>query len=283
MSYDLYFIKPRVSNEQFMAYFRTRPNYEVSARQCVYQNKDTGVYFLIDHNTTDSTASLSLNYYRPHTFGLEAVGEIAAFIEYFGFSIFDPQNEGMGDGPFSKDGFLKAWNHGNEFGYSAILGSDKRPEKVWRAPKERLEEIWRWNFHKPKVQDSFREDIFVPRVFFMIVAGQVASVAVWPDAISELIPQVDYLTIGRDQLAPKPFFGPRTTDQIILPFDEFRSALEPYVTSAYSLRAYKLPSPKAPEGLRSRVRALKASGITGESIPVDQVLTEEIVAKFSGG
>jgi hypothetical protein len=189
----------------------------------------------------------------------------------------------MGDGPFSKDGFLKAWNHGNEFGYSAILGSDKRPEKVWRVPKERLEEIWRWNFHKPKVQDSFREDIFVPRVFFMIVAGQVASVAVWPDAISELIPQVDYLTIRRDQLAPKPFFGPRTTDQIILPFDEFRSALEPYVTSAYSLRAYKLPSPKAPEGLRSRVRALKASGITGESIPVDQVLTEEIVAKFSGG
>jgi len=189
----------------------------------------------------------------------------------------------MGDGPFSKDGFLRAWNHGNEFGYSAILRSDKRSERVWRVPKERLEAIWRWNFDKPKVQDSFREDIFVPRVFFMIVAGRAASVAVWPDAISELIPEVDYLIIGRDQLAPRPFFGARTKDQIILPFDDFRSALEPYVTSDYSLRAYKLPSPKAPEALRSRVRALKASGITGEGIPVDQVLNEEIVAKFSGG
>jgi hypothetical protein len=28
MSYDLYFTKPNVSNEEFMAYFRARPNYE---------------------------------------------------------------------------------------------------------------------------------------------------------------------------------------------------------------------------------------------------------------
>src|SRR5437867_5761139 len=209
MSYDIYFTKPRISREQFMAYFRARPNYEVSAQQCIYQNQDTGVYFLIDYTeapgadaeTTDSTASLSLNYYRPHVFGLEAVDEIAAFIDHFRFSIHDPENEGMGDGPFSRDGFLRGWNHGNEFGYSAILRGDNAPEKVWALPGERLEAIWRWNLDKARIQESFGEDRFIPRVIFMIVGGRAVSVAVWPDAISELVPEVDCLFIGRDGLA----------------------------------------------------------------------------------
>src|SRR5258707_1150922 len=79
MSYDLYFTKPRITQEQFAAFFRGRRNYEVSDRQCVYENQDTGVYFIIDYNEQNgvdpemiaSTASLSLNYYRPHFFGLE--------------------------------------------------------------------------------------------------------------------------------------------------------------------------------------------------------------------
>ncbi len=288
MSYDLYFTKPRITSEQFTGYFRARRNYEVSAQQCVYQNQDTGVYFVIDYNeangtdadSVDSTASLSLNYYRPHFFGLEAAGEIAAFIDHFRFSIYDPQNQGMADGPFSEEGFLKAWNHGNEFGYSAILCSDNPPQRVWTLPGERLEAIWRWNQDKIRVQDSFGEDRFVPRIFFMIVAGRLVSVAVWPDAISELVPEVDYLFIGRDELAPKPFFGPRKKDQFLLPFDHLKPALEPYANAAYSLAAYELPAPKVPEELRRHIRSLKPSGLTGEGVSADQVLNEEIVAKF---
>ena len=291
MSYDLYFTKPRITQEQFTAYFRARRNCELSAKQCIYQNQDTGVYFVINYNeadgadtvSVDSTASLSLNYYRPHFFGLEAAAEIAAFIDHFGFSIHDPQNEGMADGPFSEKGFLKAWNHGNEFGYSAILRGDNPPQRVWSLPGERLEAIWKWNQDKSKVQDSFGEDRFVPRVYFMIVAGRLVSVAVWPDAIAELVPEVDYLFIGRDELAPKSFFGPRKKDQILLPFDQLKSALEPYATAEYSLSAYELPAPKPPEELRRYVRALKTTGITGEGISVDQVLNEEIVAKFKRG
>src|ERR1041385_5776302 len=119
----------------------------------------------------------------------------------------------MGNGPFSKDGFLKAWNHGNEFGYSAILRGDNPPEKVWTLPGARLEAIWKWNFDKAGVQESFAEDRFVPRVFFMNVAARVGSVAVWPDAISELVPEVDFLFIGREELAPRSFFGARRKDQ----------------------------------------------------------------------
>jgi hypothetical protein len=288
MSYDLYFTKPRINQEQFTAYFSSRPNYEVSDQQSVYQNEDTGVYFIFDYNepgeddpdSVDSTVSLSINYWRPHIFGLEAAQEISHVIDHFGFSIQDPQSQGMGDGPFSRDGFLSAWNHGNEFGYSAILRGNNSPEHVWTLPGERIEAIWLWNFHRADVQASIGEDRFVPRIFFMIVNRRVVSVAVWPDAISELIPKVDFLYVGRDELATRSIFGTRKKDHILLPFGDIESDLRPYQCADYSLTAYKLPAPTAPESLRSRIRALKSTGTTGEGLAVDQVLNEELVAKF---
>ncbi len=291
MSYDLYFTDPRINRTQFREYFTHRKHYEVSDSQACYQNEDTGVYFLIDHNEGEeedpeaisSTASLSLNYYRPHIFGLEAADEIAAFIEHFGFSIHDPQNEGMGDGPFSKEGFLRAWNHGNEFGYSAVLLGDNPPETVWSLPGGHLEKIWAWNYRKALVQESFGEDIFVPRVFFMMVAGQVVSAAVWPDAISELIPQVDCLFVGRDELAPRTLFGGRKKDRILLPFSELLSDLEPYETLKYSLPAYQVSAPRAPEHLRKRIRNLKSNDLVGEGIAIDRLLNAEIVSKIKNG
>ena len=289
MSYDIYFTDPRISKEEFQTYFRGRPSYEVSDSQAVYQNEDTGVYFIFDYaedeekdpEGTDSVASFTLNYYRPHIFGLEAVDEVGAFIDSFGFAIDDPQNEGMVDGAFSKEGFLKGWNAGNEFGYSSFLRGENPPERVFALPGERLESIWRWNRAKAAVQESFGEDIFVPKVFFMAVSDQVVSVAVWPDAISELIPEVDFLFIGRDELAPKSFLGVRKKDEMLVPFSQLATDLAPYAISEYSLPAYKLPAPEVPENIRDGIRNLRPTGIDGEGIPIDQVLNEEIVAKFT--
>jgi hypothetical protein len=291
MSHDLYFTKPRITKDQFAEYFRSRQNYEVSDQQAIYQNEDTGVYFVIDYNepcdsdpeAIASSATLNLNYYRPHVFALEAVGEIASFIDHFGFSIHDPQNEGMGDGPFSTDGFLKSWNHGNEFGYSAILRGENAPDKVWTLPSSRLESIWRWNLNKSSVQDSFAEDRFVPRIFFMVIQGRVASVAVWPDAISELVPEADFLIIGRDELAPKSLFVGKKKDQILVSFAQVQGHLAAYETGEFSVPSYKLPAPQVPETLRKFIRDMKHTGITGEVIPCDQVLNEEIVAKTKKG
>ena len=287
MSHDIYFTKPRISQKQFGDYFRSRCNYEVSESQAFYKNEDTGVYFMIDYNepeegdseTIDSTASLSVNYYRPHVFALEAVDEVSAFIEQFGFSIHDPQNEGMGTGPFSKSGYLRSWNHGNEFGYSAILRSEHPPEKVFTLPGERLETIWKWNLQNSSLQKSVSEDIFVSRILYMVVDERVVSVVVWPDAIVELIPKVDFLLVGRDELAPKPLFGSRNKDQILVPFGDFVADLAPFATTDYFLPAYRLPA-RVPEQLRSRIRKLKQTGITGEGISADQVLNEEIVMKL---
>src|SRR3974390_2573 len=79
------------------------------------------------------------------------------------------------------------------------------------------------------------------------------------------------------------FFGTRKKEQILVPFGHFKSTLEPYATADYSLAPYKLQAPKTPDELRARVRALKATGIAGEGISVDQVFNEEIVEKFKKG
>jgi hypothetical protein len=288
MSHDLYFTRPGITQEQFTGYFGQRRHCQVTSRQCVYHNEDTGVYFLIDYEpqndtdseTPESTESLSLNYCRPHFFGLEAAEEIAAFVEHFGLSIRDPQVDGVEDGPFSKEAFLKAWNHGNELGYAAFLDGEKPLEQVWTLPGARLEAAWRWNFARSRVQEALGEDRFVPRIFFMNVGGRAASIAVWPDAISELVPEVDYLFIQRDELAPKSFLGMRKKDQILVPFEQFKPALEPCHRTGHALAAYELPAPTVPEDLRAQVRALQPTGITGEAIAADQVLNEEIVARF---
>ncbi|MDD5260259.1 MAG: hypothetical protein PHD76_00260 [Methylacidiphilales bacterium] len=129
MSYDLYFTSPKISREEFTSYFRSRSSYEVSDQQALYQNQDTGVYFSFDYTESEpvdegaikSSAAFNLNFYRPHFFALEAVDEVTAFVEHFKFLIHDPQNDGMENGPYSPEVFLKGWNHGNEFGYAAVL------------------------------------------------------------------------------------------------------------------------------------------------------------------
>jgi hypothetical protein len=290
MSYDLYFTRPAITLEQFEDYFDDRPNYQMSSEQVVYQNEDTGVYFTIDYHDparpepdlVGHTAVLCLNYYRPHVFGLEAVEEVAAFIDHFGFSINDPQLDGMGDGPFSREGFLRGWNRGNEAGYSAFFGlPDKDPAtKVWTLPASTLEGVWRWNRGRAGLQESLlREDVFVPRVFSVAVADKAATMVVWPDAISAVIPEVDYLMVLRDELAPKAFLRGKKKDQMLVPFDRLRPALQPFLTAAFALPAYRLPSSRTPEAVRDSVRDLKATGLVPGNLPMDQVLDAEIVAK----
>jgi hypothetical protein len=292
MSYDLFFTNPEISRDQFTNYFSQRPSYGMKGDQAIYQNKDTGVYFIFDFNGPEKSdpeappgsVSFNLNYFRPHFFGLEAAPEVEGFVSHFGFSIHDPQTEGMGEGPFSTEGFLKGWNIGNKFGYSAILRNKGRPSKIWTWPGHRLESVWRWNYAKKQVQAAFEEeDTFVPGIFLLNINEHVASVVVWPDAISELIPEVDYLVIGRDELAPKSFFGRKKQEKIIVPFDHCRELLLSYQTSGYSLPTYLVPTGERPPHLLNFVTSLGPSDIDGDGLGYDQVLNEEIVQEVSAG
>lgn len=288
MSYDLYFTSPKITREQFYEYFRGRSNYKVESDQAVYGNEDTGVYFSFDfneqqpsdENEIDHCVSFNINYYRPSTFGLEAEPEISSFIEKFSFEIYDYQNDGMGSGPYSREGFIKGWNHGNEFGYSSILQAENHPAQVYSRPFSELESIWQWNLNRNSIQEENPNDVFVPRIFYLTVDGKLGSVAVWPDGISTVIPKVDYLFIPRKELAPKKFFR-RVEDKCLIPFEEAENVIRKYETSRYSRLAYELPSPSTPPEVKSFVASLSASNSTLVTIATDSLLDFELVEKYN--
>ena len=256
MSYDLYFTKPEITLQQFEDYFRRRDNYKVENAQAWYENEDTGVYFCFEFSDEDSKdldfgkISFNLNFFRPHFFALEAEIEVKEFIDKFGFSINDPQNEGMAEGPFTKEGFIRGWNYGNEFGYRSILNSDDPPEVIHHRPTNELYSIWQWNHQKSIIQDRLGENIFVPRIMFVVLENILTSVVVWPDAISTLIPQVDALIIPRSELAPKRFFK-KKDDICILQFDKVLNAINQYKTDNYCIPSYSLSYESTPTTIKS--------------------------------
>lgn len=291
MSYDLYFTSPKITLEEFDSYFGNDSRYEVNNGQAFYSNNITGVYFSFEHNSeppadeedVKHSVVFNINYYRPHYFALEAEPEVRRFIDSFKCTIHDYQNDGMGEGPYSREGFLKGWNHGNEFGYSAILGSDDAPSSIWSKPTEVLEQIWKWNAAKERRENEIQEDIFIPRIMFMSIDGALGSVCVWPDGISTLIPHVDYLYIPRKELAPKKFFRKQEEDFCILAKKDFPEFFDFYVLSDFEFKTSKLPSPDTPKAVKDFVRGLNKFDGQVEGVRYDSVLNSELVLKYQRG
>src|SRR6266481_1930677 len=104
VSYDLYFTAnsgEKIEKKAFAAHFNGRRNYKVSKKQAVYQNEDTGVYFIFDA-PDDGVVAFNLNYFRPHIFGLEAAPELEIFATTLELTAGDPQGEIEDDVPFRR-------------------------------------------------------------------------------------------------------------------------------------------------------------------------------------
>jgi hypothetical protein len=244
MSYDLFLSRDEpLGLEEYEEFFSARTNYKCSGGQAVYQNETTGVYFVFDFEgkTAESPhwVTFNLNYCRPHFFGLEAASEVEALIEHFEFGIDDPQSAGMANGPFSVNGFLKGWNQGNAFGYRAVLDSANSSDRPWTRPSKELEAIWKWNFERDRIQESLQDDIFVPRVFWGTLDERLYSMVVWPDGIPTLIPDVEILVVGREELAPRRFFR-KANDKCYVPAERFNGLLAPIDSGRWPLPA-RLP------------------------------------------
>jgi len=284
MGYDLYFTGRDVTASEFFAYFSARKYYQVDSSQAIYRNEDTGVYFIFDHTTEiaddpetpKSSISLALNFVRPHIFALEAEPEIAALIDAFSFTVFDPQNSGMGTGPYSREGFLQGWNAGNEFGIHSILQEPDTAASVYTYPSGKLEQCWKWNLDREAVQTQLGDGIYVPKIMFLKKEKMATSSIVWGDAIPTLIPQVDYILIPRNDLAPRSFF--RTgKDTCLIQFQEVVEDLGRYRTNDFGMSALRLPSQKSPAIVVDFVKKLKPFEGKIEGISVDKVLDQELV------
>src|ERR1051325_773576 len=144
MSYDLFFeagAGKKLDKKTFAAYFKSRANYQVENGQAIYQNEDTGVYFIFDE-PEEGVMAFNLNLFRPHVFGREAAGELEAFAKAFSASVNDPQ--GAMEGEFDREAFIRGWNEANQFGYRAMSKQQEGPIYTW--PSKKIREAGEWNY-----------------------------------------------------------------------------------------------------------------------------------------
>lgn len=296
MSYDLLFLSRQdgPTDSSLLAHFSKRPHYQVGGNQAFYSNEDTGVYFSWDVGLEEveeaepgeqppppSLVRFNLNYFRPHVFGLEAEPEVAAFVAAFDLPFNDPQIKGMGDGPYTSDGFLVGYNHGNEFSYSAILTQYGRSAAEHTLPTATIERCWLWNYHRSSLQAQLGEPVFVPKIMFFQVSGRLLPAAVWPDGIPSALPEVDLFVVPRQELAPRRLF--RAKNDIALAYPpQAASILAGFPMREgpvpYRLLQYQHP----PQEIADWVRNLQPNTSETNGVAVDSILNEELVNRYAG-
>lgn len=287
MSYDLFF-KPRTGNIKPMDiidYFRQRRDYQVDSQQAFYQNEDTGVYFVFELQSETGPdedrpypVTLNINYFRPSFFGIEAEQEVTALVRTFDMTVFDPQENGMGEGEYSPEGFLRGWNHGNEFGYSAFLAEPNHRVNLIYFPTKNLIDAWTWNRSRSELQREFGEWKFVPKINFVLLDGQPSTAAVWPDGIPIAVPEVDYFLVMRKQMAPRRLFR-RIEDMTLLSRDDALPIFEKHRSSrgdGIVVLSYDRP----PQEVKKFVESLPRDGRKIQVVSADKVLNQELVEKF---
>ncbi len=251
MSYDLYFQTEAFDPAALHAYFEGREHYQLHDQGAVYENRSTGVYFSFHYAATDDADSedepagadasgagvaFNLNYFRPSFFGLEAAIELEAFDQKFGWDVHDPQNDGMGDGPFSREGFLSGWTTGNRFAYSAMLNMPEKPT-VYTCARAELESAWAWNYSCRARLDEMNDEVFLPRIMFVKDGDRAASVCVWPEAIPVHLPLTTYVLLGRSREDTRDFARTPWKDLQPLLAKHFKQHEEP---APYYAVEYKL-------------------------------------------
>lgn len=205
MSYDLFFRSSALPSAQAIReYFSGRPHYDVRETQAWYENPTTGVYFSFDFGGDAPSLSFNLNYNRPAFFGLEAEPEVTALVAHFDLGVEDPQMDGMGEGPYSPEGFLRGWNAGNRFGVSATRA---RGSSAPALPEATNTGVWRWNGMREAYLDALGSlellPTFVPTIMLLAPEDDPTAVhtaVVWSNAMAFMLPRVDRILVkGSDE------------------------------------------------------------------------------------
>lgn len=271
MSYDLMFSAgngKKLDKKSFKAYFGKRRNYELGKGQAIYQNEDTGVYFIFDE-PDDGVVAFNLNYFRPHVFGLEAAAELEAFAEAFAAVVGDPQGEMEDQGPFSREAFLRGWNAGNQFAYRAMLKEQTEPVRTWAS--QRIGQVWEWNYLRAAEQERVGENVFVPAIFILESASEILSVAIWPPGCAILLPFVDAV------LVPLAQDGKESEELALVRWDEVQPVVEAYQEQSAGLPRYSLVFEDWPTELAEFLTRERTAMQGTNGISTDQLLDEELV------
>jgi hypothetical protein len=283
MSYDLFLLGPPTesSSAEFNRYFAERPNFSMKNGQAWYQNEDTGVYFSFElaqggDETPRCWVQFNINYARPRFFALEALAQVESFVSRFGLSVHDPQIDGMGDGRFDPDGFIRGWEAGNEVACLALAESGHpRPLTM---PADGLNAAWQWNIGRHGIQAQIGGSVFVPQIMFVAGAVTAFRAAVWSDAMPILLPTVDVIFLYRDAYAPRRLFR-RKPDVAIIQWDQVEPLVQEYQEQSGPLPYRRLEYVSAPTAISTLFSQAAASVPNGVVAP-DSILESELVARI---
>lgn len=285
MSYDLSLSTPTngAGAPALLAWFSSRPHYTVTDELARYSNEQTGVHFTFDlrPERDQIRVSFSLNCARPRVFGLEAEPEVRALIESFELVVDDPQ-EVMGNGLYSRDGFLEGWARSNAFGCSAHVDLGM---PLFTLPRSEIEEAWAWNFALEDLVAA-EPNGFVPTIRFAEIEGRVTRYVVWGDAMPILLPRVDMIVMCRRGL-----IGRGAND----PMERFAM---PYAEAVLHLNAFERGSDRRFASHHRVIHAEPSSelvalflsrpaeqslAIDGHVLGLDEVLDDDLVGPGVGG
>jgi hypothetical protein len=283
MSYDLFLRNPTLerSSAEFDRYFSQRPNFLMKNGQAWYQNEDTGVYFSFElAEAGDETPScwvhFNVNYARPRFFILEALPQVQSFVSTFGLTVHDPQIDGMGDGRFDPDGFIRGWESGNEAACLALAGSGHPRPLTMSA--DLMSAAWQWNLGRQELQARMGEGVFVPQIMFVTSPVRALRAVVWSDAIPVLLPTVDVVFLYRDAYAPRRFFR-RKPDVAILKWDAVEPVVQGYPVEPWPMPYRRLEYLSPPTPITT-LFAQAAASVPDGVVAADSILESELVARI---
>lgn len=212
MSYDLYFYKrqnQQISESDISNYLTNNLCLaNEQGNQWFYENDDTEVYFSFDINEPETDPetieleivldfdytrfSFNLNFLRPDFFGQEAFLFVDQMISDLGLHVVNPQSTTDEVSPAQpEEGELyRNWSEINAR-HSAHFYEEL---ELNYYPLPASNAVWKHNFNKRQKQDELGEEYFVPKVMVLQTSAdkRIVTLAVWPEGLPILVPQVDY-------------------------------------------------------------------------------------------
>jgi hypothetical protein len=256
--------------EAFEALFARRWHYQVEDGQAAYQNRDTGVYFLFDHE--DGAVHFSINTRRSAIFAEEAAEELEAV---FGTGFVDGNGE-----PFSAEAFREAWRAANVEAVAALLAEGAEPLTL---PARTNLAMWRWNRKLMHSQAEIGPAMAAPPlVFFAGPDGNPRPTYVWLVTMPMAKPPPAEAVLIADEVTPRlrdRLLGqtPQPDTVGVLEIRRLRDLGFPAWRAGEHL-VFHIPRGQRHPGMLATLAAAESyAKPVGAAIPIDQVLDRETV------
>lgn len=201
LALNIYAAKDRaITAEAVQSFLKTQPHFQPAENgEFVYQNEDTGVYFVVGNEPVEHAAkgfhsldiSFTVNYGRPEFFALEIFPVIAAICDKLGL-LLDNEQAGKPQ-KIDVTQLHKAWLQTND-SFMRQLQKQHDPEETGLAymPRKASNELWRFMLDKEKLQNNMTtngQDVYVASpLLFRDQNNQVVAAVAWPAAIPIVIP-----------------------------------------------------------------------------------------------